>query len=149
MDNEFDLPNFIIDNSNEVIHEMTTFQIESESDISKIDEAFDEFENALKWRRKECIDTVKSNVANNKYIEVKLDIAGTNEYLGQIGTLLGEKEFELSKEQSLCIDKLREIIYFEDHSKDASEKLKALQKQLAIEKDKLEKDKAKVKAELV
>lgn len=77
-----------------------------------------------------------------------IDFENTKKMLNQIGTQLGEKEYELKNEQLLCVDKLREFVYFDDYSNNVSNNLNNLKLEYEKETLHLENEKENVKNEI-
>ena len=131
------------------------YPIISKDSIKDIEIAFKEFEAILENRKNECLKFAnnclklkQSGDTESQTRTLVIDFENTKKMLNQIGTSLGEKEYELKNEQLLCIDKLREFVYFEDYSNSVSANLTKIKQTYEKESLSLENEKLAVKNEL-
>ena len=149
--------------------ELNKYTLRSESDIKKIETAFNTFEKILNQRKEECLKFAHEAVAkysnekkkskgkgakspkkggNIKVEYLVLNVENMRTQLTKLGTELGEIEYGLYREQRNCVGKARECTYYEDYNSKAQRLLDEENATLDTENKKLNDMKAAYKAQL-
>lgn len=132
------------------VHELQSFGTMYDSDIDALKATFEMFERLLKQRKKECLNFAREQRAkeNSQTDPILVNVEGTKSAINSIGTELGVKEWQLTKETLATCNILREIMVFEAESKKSESELDNIRSGLSSERKEMEQKEDALKQEL-